>query len=132
MFILSTHFIFSVDHYVLSTCVGCLSTLLINGRKAHLLKWRTRMKPFFVLLQKLRLIFLISCLYKNVVRKTISTAEPFKINFEFDTSLLNKIINSEWVRHQILCQYCCNEYALQTQILHVNSNKIHWTQIIKF
>jgi len=39
--------------------------------------------------------FLIAYLYENVVRKIISTAEPFHITFEFDKPLLDIIIDSE-------------------------------------
>lgn len=68
-----------------------------------------RIKLLFVILQKLRLMFLISYLYENVVRKIISTLEPFHITCEFDKPLLDIIIDSEWVRHQVLCQNYSNE-----------------------
>jgi len=53
-------------------------------------------------------MFFISYLYENVVRKIISTV-VFHITFEFDKPLLDIIIDSERVRHQVLYQNHYNE-----------------------
>jgi hypothetical protein len=108
--------LFCLFIWYLQLTITCFSLVLnvwirywYNIRKAYLIKWRTCTKLQLVILQNIWLKFLISYLYENVVRKIINTTETFHITFEFDKPLLNKIIDSEWVRHQVLCQYCCNE-----------------------